>query len=245
MTREELKKFINADITISGALDINIPEAEIDRIIDLESEQLYELNPEALEEDFIIIHPNVFRSPEFRKNRYIQFPDCVMSVIEFREMKRRNGLFGINDPDISFNRAFQSELWMGSMINFDTVTYRVAQWSAWDLMKQFTLVDIQHSWNRANHKLMVSGHDPLVPVLCKMMVKVKYEDLWDNPYNKKYITARCRLQVYRLLGTFTATLLGGTTINAQAYKEVADQDIQECKDYWKTMFVPTFFINTY
>ena len=47
-------------------------------------------------------------------------------------MKRRNVMFGINDPDFSFNRAFMADMWLGSRMNMDSVMFRTMQWSLWD-----------------------------------------------------------------------------------------------------------------
>lgn len=235
MTKDELIKWIKNDVTIGGQLQINIPDSEYDRVIDYRTRELLEYYMDALESRFVIIHPRVFMSPEFRSNRTIQFPECVISVYKFYEMRRRNGLFGINDPDISFNRAFQSDMWFGSPMNFDTVSYRLIQWSTWDQMKQFTLIDIQHSWNRNTHRLLVTGHDPKVPVFCEFYQRIPNEDLWEDPWAKKWISAYVKKEVARLIGTFTTTFVGGVTVNASLYSDEADKDIDACKEYFKNV----------
>ena len=39
-------------------------------------------------------------------------------------MKRRNAMFGINDPDFSFNKTFMADMWLGSQMNMDSVAFR-------------------------------------------------------------------------------------------------------------------------
>ena len=241
MTKDELIKWIKNDITVGGQININIPDSEYERVIKYRTRELYEYYMDSLQSKFIIISPRVFMSPEFRSNRQIQFPDCVISVYKFYELNRRNGLFGINDPDISFNRAFQSDMWFGSPMNFDTISYRLTQWMAWDQMKEFTLIDIQHSWNRNTHRLLVSGHDPHVPVYCEFYEKVPDEDLWEDPWAKKWICAYCKKEVSRMIGTFTATIIGGVTVNANIWKEEADEEIKDCKEYFKEVNTNTTF----
>lgn len=229
MTKDEFRNWLKSDVTLDGALAINLPSTVYDRIIDREIKTMYEINPEASEEDFFIIPTKVFYTPEFRKNRKIKFPDCVLSVTRFQEMKRRNNMFGIMDPDFGFNKAFMSDLWLGSLMNMDSVAFRTIQWSAWDQLKQFTLIDIQHRWNYLSRELLVLGHDPQVSVFCSLMVKVPEEELYDNVWVQKWISAHCKLQACKLLGLFTTNLVGGVTINLSVIQEEANKDIEECK----------------
>lgn len=242
MNRDDLRNWVKDEVTMSGSIQLNITDKEIDRVIDYATQEVYEMYPDALKDSCCIIPLATFRTPEFKRTRTIQFPKCVMSVTEFREMKRRNSLFGIQDPDISFNRAFQSDMYFSAPYNMDTVTFRTMQWSLWDQLKMFTLVDIQHSWNRNSHTLLVPGHDPFTDVWCRLMVKVPEQELWEDPWCKKWIAAKCKKQVHKLLGTVTANIIGGVTINANIYKEDADADIQECKDYWKELIQGDYFL---
>lgn len=124
MTHDEFKEWLKDEVTISGALSIEIPDKEYDRIINKELKAVYELSPEAVKESYTIIPAEYFYREEFRKNRTIQFPSCVVSINRFVEMKRRNTLFGINDPDFSFNKTFMADMWLGSQMNMDSVAFR-------------------------------------------------------------------------------------------------------------------------
>jgi len=178
---------------MSGSINLALTDEEFNRVIDKETNMIYELYPEAVNFDFVIIHRSVFYQPEFRKNRIIQFPDCVLSVIKFEEMRRRNSMFGIADPDFGFNRMFQADLWMGPHMSMDTVMFRTIQWSVWDQLKQFNLVDIAHEWNRNKHTLYVKGHDPQAHVYCEVATKVDPQYLWEDPWVKQWIAAKCKL----------------------------------------------------
>lgn len=229
MTKAEFINWLKDDVTLDGAIGINLPTKTYQRIIDREIKTMYEINPEAAEESFYVIPREVFYSPEFRKNRKIKFPDCVLSVTKFVEMKHRNNMFGIMDPDFGFNKAFLTDMWLGSLMNMDSVAFRTVQWSAWDQLKQFTLIDIQHRWNYLSRELLVLGHDPRVNVFCGLMVKVPEQELFDNVWVQKWISAHCKLQANKLLTLFTTNLVGGVTIQMSSYVEEANKDIEECK----------------
>ena len=137
-------------------------------------------------------------------------------------------MFGISDPDFQFNRAFQADMWFGNMMNMDSVAFRTVQWSVWDQLKQFTLVDIQHRWNYATKQLQVIGHDPHVNVYCGLITKCPESELFDSIWVKKWISAHCKLAVNRLMSLFQTTLIGNVSINLSAYTEEANKDIEAC-----------------
>ena len=228
MTRSEFIEWLKDEVTLSGALAVTLPDAEYNRIIDRELKVLYEIDSETQLDSYCIIPARLFYTPEFRKSRTIQFPDCVLTVTKFVEMKQRNSMFGIADPDFGFNKAFQADMWLGSMMNMDSVAFRTVQWSVWDQLKQFTLIDIQHRWNYVKHELLVLGHDPRVNVFCGLTVKADEQDLFDNGLVQKWIAAHCKLQADKLLSLFTTNLIGGVTINTSKYAEEANKDIEFC-----------------
>ena len=55
MTHDEFKDWLKDEVTISGALSIEIPDKEYDRIINKELKAVYELSPEAVKESYTII----------------------------------------------------------------------------------------------------------------------------------------------------------------------------------------------
>lgn len=241
MTRAEFIEWLKGEVTLSGALSINLPDAEYNRIIDRELKQLYELYKDTLRETYTIIPVEYFYKPEFRKNRTIQFPSCVYSVNRFVEMHRRNSLLGFNDPDFSFNRAFMADMWLGSQVNLDSVAYRTIQMCNFDMLKRFTLIDIQHRWNYPSHTLLVLGHDPRVDVWCGLHVKVDEQELFEDTWVQKWISAHCRLAGTRMLGLFNVQLLSGVTLNIDTISNNATDDLEKCREYFNQTNTPGWF----
>ena len=107
MKKTDLIKFVQNEITFSGALKINITDKEIERIIDNETEAVYDLDMK-----YTIIPKGIFTTRNFRQTRTIQFPDCVRFITRLEEIKGRSSMWGINDPDISFTRLMHSALFL-------------------------------------------------------------------------------------------------------------------------------------
>lgn len=241
MKKTDLIKFIQNEVTFSGALKFGFPDAEVERIIDNETELIYDLNRESVETKYAIIPKGLFYTPAFRKTRTIQFPNCIRFVTRFEEIKGRSSMWGINDPDISFTRLMNSDLFL-SPLGSDTVAMRTIQWSAWDQMKNFTLVDLNHSWNPNTHRLLVTGHDPTQDVYMEFSEKIDPTILWENRWVRQWLCAKAKKQVARLLGLFSANYAGGTTINANLIDQDADNMMQECKEFWDKNNNPDWFI---
>lgn len=235
MTQKEFLQWLKDEVTMSGSININLSDAEYKRITEKEIRMLYQLYPVAVKHQYCIIPRGYFYTPEFRKNRTIQFPNCVLGIGKFEEMKRKNTIFGINDPDFSFNKTFQADMWLGSQMNMDSVMFRTIQWSLWDQMKVFTLVDIKHTWNEADQTLLVMGHDPTTDVFCEVYTKVAPGELYDDPWVRQWCAAKCKLNVAKMLGTFTTNLIGGVTINTNLYSDEANKELEECKEFFKNL----------
>lgn len=244
MTQKEMLKWLKNEVTMSGTINISITDAEYERIMDKEILMVYQLYPVAAKHQFFIIHPQQFRTPEFRRNRTIQFPDCVLQVSRFEEMRNRNMIYGFADPDFAFNKTFMADMWIGSMMNLDSTMFRTLQWSIADQLKQFTLIDIKHVYNEADHTLLVTGHDPHVPVYCEVYTKVPATELYDDPWVRQWIAAKCKLNVAKTIGTFTSNLIGGVTVNYNIYTEEANNDINDCKEWWKNLRDENHFFYT-
>ena len=216
MKKTDLIKFVRNEITFSGALKINMPDAEIERIIDNETEAVYDLDRESVEMKYTIIP-------------------------KLEEIKGRSSMWGINDPDISFTRLMNSDLFL-SPLGSDTVALRTIQWSAWDQMKNYTLVDLNHSWNPKTHRLLITGHDPMYNVYAELSEKIDPTILWDDRWVRQWICAKAKKQVAKLFGIIPMTLLGGATLNASIIDQDADNDITACKEYWDKNNNPDWFL---
>lgn len=231
-------QWLDDEITMSGTIKINVQPKELERVINRELKMMYQLYPVAVEHDYCVLSTDIFYSPEFRRTRRIQFPDCVLNVGHFEEMRRKNSLFGLaGDPDFTFGRFMNQDMLIpGNFLSTDAVVYRTIQMSTWDQLKTFNLSDIKHTFDEASHVLNVfDGHDPIAPVFCELYVKAPEEKLFDDPWVQKWMGAKCKLQVAKAIGTFTATTIGGVTVNYNLYTDEANKDLDECKEFFKNL----------
>jgi hypothetical protein len=239
MTKDEFKKNIIDEISVSGSLGIELNEKEIDRIIEIEKRYVYLNWRNTVESRFTVISPIAFRTEEFRTSRSIQMPDCVWGIQEFREIRDGGRLFGINDPDLGTNRIFGSDIFL-SPFSTDVIASRTMSYSAFDLMRSFTLDHIQFTFNPNSHKIVVNGHDPIAPVLVRCFVGIDDGALYDDPMFYKHVLGKCYIQVHRILKTFESNLLGGINI-ASYFMDLGKEYINEVKEYQDKISPPDWF----
>jgi len=241
MTKNELITQISTALTASCALPYSPPPAELERIVDLEMRWLYREYRTLLQDKIYLINKKYYQTPEWKANRSFQMPECVAGLKKVVENTQGQRVFGINDPDLNFDRLMASDLYL-TPLSSDQITYRTIQWSFWDLARAFNLRDINHSFNLNTKRLVITGRTPVESLMVLAMIKIPDEDAYEDPIVLKWMIAQGKRSLARILGAFNYQLLGNITINYQMYKEEGDTELQELKDYIKASDVPDWFM---
>ena len=241
MTKDELIQFVVDELTVKGSLKISIKEDEVERIIKAEKKYVFREWRDTVELQYGIISVDAFRRPEFKASRTIQLPDCIWGIKEFREIKDSARLFGINDPDLNFDRVMNSDLYLAGPFMSDIITSRIVSYSFFDLARSFTLYDIDFSFNVNTKRLKVLGHDPLNPVLIQAYTAIEDSALYDDYYFQRWVIARCKRQIHRLLKTFEYTTVGGISITSM-YEEQGKSEMDEIKETIDKRNQPDWFL---
>ena len=242
MNRNDFIDLINNEVTVSCSLPLNIPRKEIERITDYEANYFYKEYKEAVEYKMCLLNLGIFYTPEFKANRIIQFPDCIVGINRFMELKGGQRVLGINDPDFNFDRIMSADLYL-SPWSSDTIAYRTMQWSFWSLTRSFILTDIQFKFNSNTHRLQVLGRDPENPVYVEGISKIPMEDLYEDHIFQRWVVAKTKMQLGKILGTFSLNLIGGVTINYGMYSDEGKQEISELKEMISGKDVADWFIS--
>lgn len=239
MTKKDFIANIINEITISGALNLNINEAEIDRIIENEKRNVFLNWRNAVETKFTVLHPAAFRTDEFRKARSIQLPSCVWGVQDMREIKNSGRWFGVADMDLSLDRVFASDTFL-SPFSSDIIMSRTIQFSYYDLMRSFTLTDMQFSFNPNTHKITVIGHNPTSGVLLRCHVAIEDSALYDDYMFFKQCVGKAMIQINRAYKFFEVTLIGGVNISTML-ADTGQKYLDEVAEYQKGITPPDWF----
>ena len=229
MTKEDLITEIRNELTASCSLPYSPPDKEISRIIDLEMKWLYREYRELLQDRIYVLNRKYYDTPEWKATRTFQLPDCVQGVKQVIEMTSGSRVFGINDPDLNFDRLMASDLYL-TPLSSDQITYRTIQWSFWDLARGFNLRDINHDFNPNTHRLIITGRDPDQSLFVLAMEQIPLENAYEDPIVMKWMIARSKMSLARIMGAFNYQLAGNVTINYEQWRTEGKEEWDELKE---------------
>lgn len=241
MTKDELINEVVGELTASCALPFQPPKAEIERIINKEMRWLYREYRTLVYDRIYIINKKYYETPEWKDSRTFQLNDCTEGIKKVVEMTSGSRVFGINDPDLSFDRLMASDLYL-TPLSSDQITYRTIQWSFWDLARSFNLQDINHDFNPNTHRLAITGRDPIQSLMVLALDHIPEEDAYEDPIVINWMIAQAKRSLARILGTFNFQLAGNITINFEQSRSEGNEELAKLKEKISGDECPDWFL---
>lgn len=239
MTKQELVEIVQREIDTSFALPSQLQPAEIERIIDQVSIWFYENYREAVETQMFIMRASEFARPEFKQTRTVFMPECVVSVYEVKEITGA-GLIGTIDRDFADNKLIASEIYL-SPFTGDSLVFRTAQYQFFDLTRAFFLEWIRYDFNRRTRKLKILGRDPVKDVIFMTYVRIPEDKLYEDYYFMRYVTAKSKISLGRMLSFFDYNLMGGIKVNASDIKAEGEAEVEKIEQEIRDQDSPDYF----
>lgn len=240
MTKDELVELVQDELTVSSGLPNSISPKEIERIIK-NAERWFFINyKNAVESDFYVVPHSYFTSSEFTDRRYIQLPDCVMTIQDFREI-RGGSRIGIVDRDITENKIIASELFLSPVVGDDLVM-RTAQYAYWDLTKAYFLDTVAYTFNQNTKRIKILGRNPRTSTIIKCFSKIPEVKLYDDDLFIRWVFAKSKIALGYMYSLYTYQLPGGVTINGSILKDAGEKELQEVKDQIDKEAPPDWFL---
>ena len=241
MTEAELIEEVKGELTASCALPYSPPTKEIKRIIKKEMRWLYREYRELLYDRIYILNKKYYTTPEWKNTRTFQMNPCTEGVKKVNEMTDGNRVFGINDPDLNFDRLMASDLYL-TPLSSDQITYRTIQWSFWDLARGFNLTDINHDFNPNTHRLAITGRTPVESLFVLAMDHIPEEDAYEDTVVLEWMIAKGKISLARILGAFNYNLLGNITINFEQFRQEGNDELERLREKIKGDDTPDWFL---
>jgi hypothetical protein len=224
MSELELIADINDEITFSGALPYSLPEKEIRRIIANDSKYFYDNWRYAIESQYLLLPPELFSSPLFKKKRQIILPDCVQFVVDFKEAKG-GSIFATIDRDFAEQKFIGSEIYLTPFIG-ESIMYRTVIFSFLDLTKGMMLDTIAYDYNKNTKQLGVLGRTPATSAVLRVFKKIEPDKLYEDELFQRYVRAHAKVRLAHMLQTFNYTLPGDVTVNYQNITTTAEKEME-------------------
>lgn len=231
MTEVELIADINNEITFSGALPYSLPEKEIKRIILNDSRFFWDNWRHAVESKYLLLPLELFDTPQFKKHRQIQLPDCVQFVVDFKEAKG-GSIFATIDRDFSEQKFIGSEIYLTPFIG-ESIMYRTVIFSFLDLTKGLMIDTIAYDYNKNTKMLGVLGRTPKTNAVLRVYKKLEQDKLFEDELFQRYVRAHAKVRLAHMLQTFNYNLPGDVTVNYQNIVTTAEKEMEDVKAMMK------------
>jgi hypothetical protein len=245
MTQEEFIALVQQELSVACALPFTVPVAEIERIIKFSAEWFYKKYEDAVEERYYVIPKTNFKTDQYRKSRTITLPDCVFSIFSLKKLKEDFGRTYSFDGtgDFGIERLFLSDsvsIGQGT----ENMMYYVLNLSWLDLSSHIINHTISYNYNRASHKLFVGGETPDRDCVAQCYVKLPFEYLMKDEIFYRYVVAKCKIQLSRILGTFNFNLPGNITINYDLIRSEGTDEVTKIEEEIKSEEGMDFFLTS-
>ena len=264
---DALIKEINDDLTIGCQLPFTVPKKELARIINRAKDYFYKIYEDSVEEMYIALPASSWSKPSFRKGvndesdtlskqntentrGIVPMPPSVFSVNAVYEINGFSGedggwltnTFSAGDIDFSIQKFVYSDAY-GPGLGSENLMAYVINSSFLDMTRQILLPQISYSYNRLTKKFRFQGKLPKHACIFQVYNTIPDCALFQDEIFIRYCIAKAKMQLARILGTFSFNLPGNITINFDLIsaegKDELDSIIEEIKgdegvDYFYT-----------
>ena len=216
MTEMEFKSYINRRLTMRCSLPFKLPTSGvIDDIIYDCMQWFHKHYDDALEQRYMVLPLEWFCTEEFKKNRIIKLPKCVMYVQRIYESG--SGL----SRNLSSNLSWTSP---------EDLLYIVSWESFRSIANQFDKNLVTAKYNENSKNLVILGETPNNNCVAEVSIKSKFEDLSEDQLFQKYCLGWSLKSLSLILGAFDYNLPGDIKINYDEYKELGNEMIEEVEN---------------
>ena len=100
-----------------------------------------------------------------------------------------------------------------------------------DTFRQTLTAPITFNYNFHSHKLVLLGNLGKTDLVIACMKRCRIQELYDNYYFFRLVVCFVKRALSTIYGTFEFRLPGGVTINYSNFKDDADTEIDEIKEW--------------
>jgi hypothetical protein len=244
-TQEEFIGLVQQELSVACALPFTVPIQEIQRIIKFSADWFYKKYEDAVEERYYFVSTEWFKTDQFKRERTVTMPDCVFSVYMLKKLKEdftRTMSFD-GTADFGIERLFLSDsvsIGQGT----ENLMYYTLNLYWLDVASHVINHTISYNYNRNTHKLFFGGETPNRDCVALTYTKIPIESLITDEIFYRYVVAKCKVQLSRILGTFNFNLPGNIQINYDLIRSEGTDEITKIEEEVKSEEGMDFFMTS-
>jgi len=231
MCLESFMLRVRDDVSFSCSIPVKIPDRNLINIIKRCKEWFYKHYEYSVEDAFLFISQEAFKSSEFAANRSITLPEDVFSV------------YGVHKTDVRrFDVGKQFLQYSNNYINYglmynsqeDLMGFVIAE--SYDSLRQQLLIKkyMTYNYNELTNKFTVLGEIPGSDIILEVYKKLDDCSLFQDELFLRYVVAHCRKNIGVIMGFFTYTLPGNITVNSDLIQSMGQEEIDKIEEEVKT-----------
>jgi hypothetical protein len=259
---DALIKLINDDLTIACQIPFTVPKKELNNIIQRAKQYFYKIYEDSVEQMYIALPAGALHKPAFKQGvpygtgqdkevitnkdninnprGIVKMPSRVYSVNDVFEIGGFSGedggfgqmSFNADDVDFSIDKFIYDDVY-GAGIGSENLMYYVVNSLFMDNARQVLLPQISYTYNRLTKKFRFQGELPKNAVIFEIFSTISDCALFEDEAFQRYVIGMAKIQLSRILGTFSFNLPGNITINydmiSSEGREEVDRVVEEIK----------------
>jgi len=260
---DALIKLINDDLTIACQIPFTVPKKELNNIIQRAKQYFYKIYEDSVEQMYIALPAGALSKPTFKQGvpygsgsdketitnkanianprGIVQMPSRVYSVNDVFEIGGFSGedggfgstSFNAGDVDFSIDKFIYDDVY-GAGIGSENLMYYVVNSLFMDNARQILVPQISYTFNRLTKKFRFQGELPKSAVIFEIFSTIPDCALFEDEAFQRYVIGQAKIQLARILGTFSFNLPGNITINydmiSSEGREEVDRVVEEIKN---------------
>jgi|TARA_R110000764_G_scaffold185761_2_gene271152 hypothetical protein len=260
---DALIKLINDDLTIACQIPFTVPKKELNNIIQRAKQYFYKIYEDSVEQMYIALPAGAVNKADFKQGvpygtgaanetitnkknlanprGIVQMPSRVYSVNDVFEIGGFSGedggfgstSFNAGDVDFSIDKFIYDDVY-GAGIGSENLMYYVVNSLFMDNARQVLLPQISYTFNRLTKKFRFQGQLPRNAVIFEIFSTIPDCALFEDEAFQRYVMGMAKIQLSRILGTFSFNLPGNITINydmiSSEGREEVDRVVEEIKN---------------
>ena len=235
ITIEEFITEVKDELTVSCSLPFSPPVKDIRRVIKYAEKWFHKKYEDSVQERYYLLKKSSWTDENFKSSRTIILPSNIFSVINVQKSNRD---FGAGDPfrnmaDFSLEKALFKNIDDVSSSSEALMMYVAYEYFI-DMNRQILSYPISWKFNRNTRELFLSGELPTYDLVLSTYNTIPLESLLCDEIFFRYVVAKCKTQLGRILGLFEFQYAGGVTINVDTYVSEGKEELESIEEEIKT-----------
>lgn len=244
-TTQEFIERVKQELTVACAVPFDLKPKEITRLINDAYLFFTDTYEDAVEDRLYVIPVTSFSGQSFKAKRVLPLPDCVVAVHGVKKLREDflpsfsfDGTTDITAEKVIFKDS--ANLGYGS----ESLMYYALNLYWMDLASHILNHTVSWTYNKNTRLLFFGGETPNRDIVVQCQTRIPIDDMMRDNLFYRYVLAKAKIQLARMIGTFDFSLVGNVKINYELIKEEGKEELQDVKDRLKGDNSMDFFMTS-